>query len=197
MVVAVRNAVSEYVGFIFRPTLTLFSDIVSCFNLMKTRISGDIGNNSEIFFNILEGNESIIGLNLREQDMGVGIDQLCYALANDRLPCLESLNLFSNKLVNVHALKLAAAISANNTIRALNLRKNVISDVGAGSLIMALGFNTSLIELNLSKNYIGTNGELLIAKVWKSKNRSRGNLYLADNQGVNGRSQFSLSYSPN
>lgn len=194
--VAVRNAASGYIGFIFRPTPTLFEDIISCFNLMKTRISGDIGDNPDIFFNRLQGNESLIGLNLRQQNMGAGIERLCYALANNHLPNLESLNFFSNGLVNIHALKLAAAISANDKLRALNLRKNLISDIGAGSLIMALGFNTSLIELDLSNNYIGANGERLIAKVWQSKNRDRDKLNLADNQGVDGRSQFSLSYPP-
>ncbi|KAI9139960.1 hypothetical protein BKA69DRAFT_1126105 [Paraphysoderma sedebokerense] len=77
---------------------------------------------------------------------------------------LESLSLKSNKITNVGAAALAAALKSNKSLSVLNLWCNEINNEGASFLGEMLKSNQKLISLSIGNNQIGDQGAIAISK---------------------------------
>ena len=75
---------------------------------------------------------------------------------------LQKLNLSFNKIGDTGALALGAALEINQSIQKLNLSFNKIGDTGVQALGAALKVNQSLQSLNLEHNKIGDTGALAL-----------------------------------
>ena len=140
----------------------------------------------------LQANSTLESLFLGGNEITLSDNEFTDAIAASRT--LKVLGLYSNKIDNEGAERLARALKANNALEELDLGGNQINDQGAKNIASALAVNKSLKVISLGGNAICDEGAKSLADCFCMSNRSLCHMYLDQNKiGDRGAQSFATS----
>jgi Ran GTPase-activating protein (RanGAP) involved in mRNA processing and transport len=120
------------------------------------------GNTASSIGEYLFGNESLISLNLSNNDFSENFVEISYSLSENSQ--LKELNLDSSKLSNEGLEKLCSKLKENQTLNRLYLNSNEITDENIINIVDLISNSSTITHLFLSNNYITNEGAKLLAQ---------------------------------